>query len=135
MSKYLSNRLEADERITIHYETEVTSLNGDEVLCNIDVTSNGESHTIDAPILLIMVGAAPNTDWLSGFAKLDDKGFVMCGDSVGADTPYATSHPGIYAVGDVRSGSVKRVASAVGEGSVVISQIWKYLDSASNPEQ
>ena len=76
-----------------------------------------------------MVGAAPNTGWISGHVELDDKGFVKTGPDVGAKTSYGTSHPGIFAVGDVRAGSVKRVASAVGEGSVVISKVWDYLNT------
>ncbi len=129
MSQYLSSRLEADDRIKIHYETEATDLHGEDFLERVSIVRHGEKQRIETPVLLIMVGAAPNTEWLSGFADLDDKGFVLCGDAVGADSPYATSHPGIYAVGDVRAGSVKRVASAVGEGSVVISQIWQYCNS------
>ena len=77
---------------------------------------------------MVMVGAAPNTDWLTGLVALDDKGFVMTGDAVDGGSPYATSCAGIFAVGDVRSGSVKRVASSVGEGSVVISKVWEFLD-------
>ena len=75
-----------------------------------------------------MIGAKPNTAWLSGLVELDKNGFVLTGAAVGAASPYATSHPGIFAVGDVRSGSVKRVASSVGEGSVVISRVWEYLN-------
>jgi thioredoxin reductase (NADPH) len=60
---------------------------------------------------------------------LDDKGFVKTGDAVGAADPYQTSCPGIFAVGDVRAGSVKRVASAVGEGSVVISKVWEHVNA------
>jgi thioredoxin reductase (NADPH) len=79
-----------------------------------------------------MVGASPNTEWLSGLVNLDDKGFVITGAGVAAPaSPYATSRPGIFAVGDVRAGSVKRVASAVGEGSVVISSVWEYVQHAS----
>jgi thioredoxin reductase (NADPH) len=73
-----------------------------------------------------MVGAAPNTEWLSGLVTLDDKGFVVTGLGLPA-SPFATSYPGIFAVGDVRAGSVKRVASAVGEGSVVISKVWEHV--------
>ena len=75
-----------------------------------------------------MVGAAPNTEWLSGLVKLDKNGYVLTGAPAGiTDSPYATSLPGIFAVGDVRSGSVKRVAASVGEGSVVISKVWAHL--------
>ena len=76
-----------------------------------------------------MVGAAPNTEWLSGLVDLNEQGFVKTGADVGQASAYSTSCPGIYAVGDVRAGSVKRVASAVGEGSVVISRVWEYLNA------
>jgi thioredoxin reductase (NADPH) len=78
--------------------------------------------------MFIMIGAAPNTGWLSGLVELDERGFVQTGTEVGAASAYETSLPGIFAVGDVRSGSTKRVASAVGEGSVVVSAIWTRLD-------
>jgi thioredoxin reductase (NADPH) len=75
-----------------------------------------------------MIGAEPNSGWVYGAVKLDEKGFVLTGGEWGFEaTSFATSVPGIYAVGDVRSESVKRVASAVGEGSVVISNIHRYL--------
>jgi thioredoxin reductase (NADPH) len=76
-----------------------------------------------------MVGASPNTEWLSGLVELDDKGFVITGAAAGMPASlFATSRPGIFAVGDVRAGSVKRVASSVGEGSVVISKVWEYVN-------
>jgi thioredoxin reductase (NADPH) len=75
-----------------------------------------------------MIGAEPNSGWLFGTVKLDKKGFVRTGVQDGFEsTPYATSVPGMYAVGDVRANSVKRVASAAGEGSVVISDVHHYL--------
>jgi thioredoxin reductase (NADPH) len=130
MSKYLSSRLEADPAITIDYGAEVIALHGRERLEAVGIRNvvDGEERTIRACALFIMVGAAPNTHWLSGLVALDEKGFILTGAAAGADSPYATSHPGIYAVGDVRSGSVKRVASAVGEGSVVISKVWEFLN-------
>jgi thioredoxin reductase (NADPH) len=91
-------------------------------------TADGSEETVPTRALFIMVGAAPNTDWLTDLVKLDDKGFVLTGEAVGASSPFAASLPGIFAVGDVRSGSVKRVASAVGEGSVVISKVWEFVD-------
>ncbi len=128
MSSYLSQRLEADPRITIHYNTSVTQLHGEDWLSGVTFnTPDGETH-VDTRALFIMIGAAPNTDWLSGLVDVDDKGFVLTGASVGRETPFETGTDGIFAVGDVRSGSVKRVASAVGEGSVVVSRIWTYLD-------
>ena len=130
MSDYLSSRLAADPRISIHYETEMTAVHGTDHLKAITVRdkSKGDERVIDTCGLFIMVGAAPNTGWLSGLVDLDDKGFVKTGQDVGASSAYSTSHPGIFAVGDVRAGSVKRVASAVGEGSVVISRVWEYLN-------
>ena len=130
MSSYLLDRLEADPAITIEYGAEVSALHGDESLdaVTIRTVQTGESRTLATCALFIMVGAAPNTGWLSGLVDLDDKGFVLTGEAAGAASPYATSHPGIFAVGDVRAGSVKRVASSVGEGSVVISRVWEHLD-------
>ncbi|MEM1133397.1 MAG: FAD-dependent oxidoreductase [Pseudomonadota bacterium] len=127
MSNYLSSRLEAEPGITIHYNTQVTALHGEDRLDHIEVKTDDTIHRMDTPSLFIMVGAAPNTDWLGDLVEKDDKGFMLSGEAVGADSPFATSHPGIFAVGDVRAGSVKRVASAVGEGSVVISKIWDYV--------
>ena len=78
-----------------------------------------------------MVGAEPNTGWLSNLVELDEKGFVITGRDAGGASTFATSHPCIWAVGDIRSGSVKRVASAVGEGSVVVSAIWNALNQSA----
>ena len=133
MSSYLTQRLEADARITIHYETQVTALHGTEHLEAVDFTTPQGTVRIDTRALFIMIGAAPNTGWLEGMAQVDDKGFVLTGAAAGRETPYETSADGIFAVGDVRDGSVKRVASAVGEGSVVISRIWSYLDALGPP--
>ncbi|WNL46459.1 FAD-dependent oxidoreductase [Dyella sp. BiH032] len=130
MSNYLSSRLAADPKITIDYGASVRALHGGERLDAVTVhySERGEDVTVPACALFVMVGAAPNTSWLSGLVKLDAQGFVETGEAAGADSPYATSQPGIFAVGDVRAGSVKRVASAVGEGSVVISKVWGYLN-------
>jgi thioredoxin reductase (NADPH) len=130
MSSYLSSRLEADPAITIEYGAEVAGLHGDEKLKEVTIrnTQDGTLRQAPACAVFVMVGAAPNTGWLSGLVDLDDKGFVLTGDAVGGASPYATSRPGIFAVGDVRAGSVKRVASSVGEGSVVISKVWEFLN-------
>jgi len=78
--------------------------------------------------MFVMIGAKPNSGWLHGTVALDDKGFVLTGTaSAFENSRFATTVPGIYAVGDVRSGSVKRVASAVGEGSAVVADIHRYL--------
>jgi thioredoxin reductase (NADPH) len=130
MSSYLSKRLEADPKITIEYGVEVVGLHGDVKLDAVTIRNVGDGATRTQPTcaLFIMVGAAPNTGWLSDLVKLDDKGFVPTGEGAGGASPYATSEPGIFAVGDVRAGSVKRVASSVGEGAVVISKVWEHLN-------
>jgi thioredoxin reductase (NADPH) len=129
MSSYLSSRLEADPGITIEYGAEVSALHGADHLEALTIrdVKTGASRVLDTRALFIMVGAAPNTEWLSGLVKLDDKGFVITG-TASAASPFATSLPGVFAVGDVRAGSVKRVASSVGEGSVVISKVWEFAN-------
>lgn len=130
MSSYLSSRLEADPAITIHYNSEVEALEGDDRLERLTIRSrrDGIGHIVESRALFIMVGAAPNTGWLGDVVQLDDRGFIRTGTECGVrDAPYLTSRPGIYAVGDVRAGSVKRVASAVGEGSVVISHVYAHV--------
>lgn len=140
MSQYLSQRLEADEKITIMTHTEVTALHGDDVLASITLTNNEtkEEEKRETGALFLMIGAAPFTEWLAESIDLDEKGFILTGwDVENADSEkradrskFETSYPGVYAIGDVRSGSVKRVASAVGEGSVVVSDVHKYLAEA-----
>lgn len=131
MSSYLSSRLEADPGIEIEFGAEVTALHGAEHLEAVTIRNakTGATRRVESRALFIMVGASPNTEWLSGLVKLDDKGFVITGSDAGAPTsPFATSQPGIFAVGDVRAASVKRVASSVGEGSVVISKVWEFVN-------
>jgi thioredoxin reductase (NADPH) len=131
MSSYLSSRLEAQAGIEVEFGVEVTALHGAEHLEAVTVldTKTGATRIVETRALFIMVGASPNTEWLSGLVKLDDKGFVVTGSDAGAPaSPFASSQPGIFAVGDVRAGSVKRVASSVGEGSVVISKVWEFVN-------
>lgn len=129
MSDYLRRRLEADPAVTIHYSTSVAALHGDGKLEGVTLEGPEGRQEIVTRALFIMVGAAPNTGWLPPCVALDGRGFVKTGTAAGAQSPYATSHQRIFAVGDVRAGSVKRVASAVGEGSVVISEIWAALEN------
>lgn len=125
MSHYLSSRLEADPAVTIEYEAEVVALHGETALEAVTIRNAAGDRTIPSCAMFVMVGAVPHTAWLADLVTLDDKGFIPTGAAVGADSPYATSCPGIFAVGDVRAGSTKRVASSVGEGSVVISTVWE----------
>jgi thioredoxin reductase (NADPH) len=132
MSNYLSSRLKADRAITVEYGAEIVALHGGDTLEAVTIRNveDGSEHRIATCALFVMVGAAPNTEWLSGLVALDEKGFVLTGDAAGGGSPYATSQPGIFAVGDVRAGSVKRVASSVGEGSVVISKVWEHINAS-----
>ncbi len=137
MSSYLSDRIESDDRIRLWTHSEISYLGGDDALTSATIRNRdtGEETTIGTRALFIMIGAAPKTEWLGGRVALDDKGFVLTGRDAGADLDgYATSCPGVFAVGDVRSGSVKRVASAVGEGSVVISAVHAFLDQRRRDE-
>jgi thioredoxin reductase (NADPH) len=122
-------------KIALHTRTEVTGLHGDQRLQRITLTNRDGSASVTHEIgnLFVMIGADPNTEWLNGCLRLDSKGFVETGKfghGQALASPFAASRPGIFAVGDVRSGSVKRVASSVGEGSVVVSAIHQFLHSA-----
>ncbi len=132
MSAYLVDRLERTPNITIHYRAQVSALQGDTALRTVTIHSgeDGQDWVLNARAVFVMVGAAPNTAWLKGRVAVDNHGFVLTGEAADAATRghYATSCPGIFAVGDVRSGSVKRVASGVGEGAVVISEVWRHLN-------
>ncbi|GAA4721711.1 FAD-dependent oxidoreductase [Sphingomonas lutea] len=131
MSAYLRSRLEADPRISIHYGAQLAGLEGAQHLSAIRLTTPDGERTLPCSALFLMIGAQPNTGWLSGLVDLDSKGFVKTGAAAGVASDFQTSQPGIFAVGDVRANSVKRVASAVGEGSVVVSAIWSHLDDAA----
>jgi thioredoxin reductase (NADPH) len=130
MSSYLLERIEASSRITVYPNTRVTALEGEKSLRRVTwsnlVTGKSETHAIEN--LFSMIGAEPRTQWLEGCLELDAKGFVLTGLAAGRTTsPFETTKAGIYAVGDVRSGSIKRVASGVGEGSAVVAAIHQYL--------
>ena len=130
MSQYLISRIERSPHITLYADTEIEKLEGASMLEFVTWTNRKTRQTTRKPIgaVFVMIGAEPNSGWLYGTVKLDKKGFVLTGRSDGFErTPYATSVPGMYAVGDVRANSVKRIASAVGEGSVVISDVYRYL--------
>ena len=135
MSQYLISRIENSSHITVHTKSEIVELDGDPSLERVTWANlnTGERTARNISNVFVMIGAEPNTGWLFGTVRLDKKGFILTGGTDGFDkSPYATSMPGIYAVGDARANSVKRVASAVGEGSVVISYIHRYLADHRN---
>ena len=136
MSDYLVQRIKSSPKITLHPLTEITALNGDAILREVTWTNRetGASETRRVGSVFVMIGAEPNTEWLNGCLDLDERGFVVTGhDASGRElgSPFATTAAGIFAVGDVRSGSVKRVASGVGEGSVVVQAIHRFLNAGS----
>jgi thioredoxin reductase (NADPH) len=132
MSDYLVQRILQSPRCTLHPHIEIVALDGDERLRNVTWAGigGGGGQTRAIGNVFVMIGAEPNTAWLDGCLELDESGFVHTGrDANGAPlaSPYMTTRPGIFAVGDVRSGSVKRVAASVGEGSVVVAAIHQFL--------
>ena len=133
MSDYLVQRILQSPRITLHARTEITALEGNERLRSVTWTNRDTAKSVTRSVgnVFVMIGAEPNTEWLDGCLERDAKGFVTTGkDQQGQPlpSPYATTRQGIFAVGDVRSGSVKRVASGVGEGSVVIQAVHQFLN-------
>ena len=146
MSRYLVDRVESIDNVQIHRGAEVTALEGDGHLQGVRIREDsGEETRISTAALFLFIGADPRTEWLSGCVQLDKKGFVLTGAAMPPDTARSdlwraqgrtpffleTSLPGVFAAGDVRSGSVKRCASAVGEGAMAVSFIHASLDAAS----
>jgi thioredoxin reductase (NADPH) len=140
MSRYLIDRVEAHERVDVRSSTSITALDGDQALSTVLVTGKDGDDAIPCAALFSFIGADPSSGWLSGCAALDGKGFVLTDRSLGPEhlgdrweifarspLPFETSHPGLFAVGDVRSGSTKRVAAAVGEGSAAVRSVHEYL--------
>lgn len=144
MSRYLIQRIKDNPAIQMHYKTEIVALQGNTQLEQITWIDRltGEASTHDIRHLFIMAGASPRTDWLRGCIALDEKGFILTGrdlDSAASLVPYPawkltrppqmleTSLPAVFAVGDVRAGNVKRVASAVGEGAIAIHLVHRAL--------
>lgn len=127
MSRYLIDRITATPNVEIHADTIVASLDGSNgQIQRIQLLKeDAESRWIGAQHLFLFIGADPNTHWLKQHIALDEKGFIVTGAA--HRMPLETSTPGVFAVGDVRSGSIKRVAAGVGEGAAVVAQIHTYL--------
>ncbi|BCB90215.1 FAD-dependent oxidoreductase [Phytohabitans suffuscus] len=137
MSRYLVDQIERDERVEVLRDSQVCGLAGvDGRLESVVVERlpGGDRRSLDAGLLFVFIGAQPCTDWLGGRVALDERGYVRTGPAVGAAVDgdrrpdlLETSAPGVFAVGDVRSGSTKRVASAVGEGAMAIRLVHQHL--------
>ena len=143
MSRYLVDQIEHHPRVTVHRNTEIRMVHGEKYLEEIVVEDNrtGDQDTIRVHALFVFIGATPHTGWLADAIALDDHGFVLTGVDAarargdgdrrigaGLSRTLETSRPGLFAAGDVRRGSVKRVASAVGEGAMAVRQIHEYFE-------
>jgi thioredoxin reductase (NADPH) len=129
MSDYLAARIERLPSVQVLLHHEVRELLGERRLEGVVVEDldTAERRTLAVRDLFVFIGADPHTEWLDGHVALDDKGFVLTGPDAGAGLVLETSLPGVLAVGDVRSGSIKRVASAVGEGSMAVRLVHEHL--------
>ncbi len=140
MSRYLTERVEADPNITLQTMATVVALDGEETLRAVHLDGPNGRVIVQCAGLFSFIGADPSSAWLNGCAALDDRGFVLTDLSLTSDQlgkswqtldrlplPFETSHPGLFAVGDLRSGSTKRVAAAVGEGSASVRSVHQYL--------
>ncbi|HEY7094825.1 MAG TPA: FAD-dependent oxidoreductase [Ktedonobacterales bacterium] len=140
MSRYLVDRIEADPHVEVRANSTITALEGDQTLTSVHLTTEGIDAVVPCAALFSFIGADPAASWLAGCAALDEQGFVLTDRSLDVahlderwatlgrrPFPFETSYPGLFAVGDVRSGSIKRVAAAVGEGSAAVRSVHEYL--------
>jgi thioredoxin reductase (NADPH) len=139
MSKYLEDRIQSHPHVQVHVGTTVSALHGQTTLQRVTVTGPGGDVDVDCTALFSFIGAEPNSSWLGGIA-VDEHGFVLTDRAIDDGSlgdawlaldrrplPYESSRSGLFAVGDVRSGSTKRVAAAVGEGSAAIRSVHEHL--------
>jgi len=140
MSRYLVDRIQAHDRIRVRTQTTISGLQGDSILREVRLRGPDGEDVVASAAVFSFIGAEPSSAWLSGCAVLDDKGFILTDRDLTAEhlgprwellarppLPFETSHPGLFAVGDIRSGSTKRVAAAVGEGSAAVRSVHEFL--------
>jgi thioredoxin reductase (NADPH) len=143
MSRYLVDRIESHPSITVRTKAQITGLAGDPDLHTVEITDADGLTELPCSGLFSFIGADPSSGWISGCAALDSRGFVLTDRALSAEQldgrwaalgrlplPFETSHPGLFAVGDVRAGSTKRVAAAVGEGSACVGAVHQFLSFA-----
>ncbi len=147
MSDYLIREIDAARNVEVRPFIDVVGGGGDGRLEWLDLRDRrtGEAETVAAAAVFVLIGAWPNTNWLAGVVARDRWGYVLTGDDFTQDgtawpderapLPFETSLPGVFAVGDVRHGSVKRVASAVGEGSIAVRSVHDYLALSTTRSQ
>jgi thioredoxin reductase (NADPH) len=144
MSRYLVDRLEIHPRIDVFSQTTIVEFEGQETLRAVRVNGPKGKTTVPCVALFSFIGAEPSSGWLSGCAAVDNRGFVLTDRALAEDQlderwtalgrsplPFETSRPGLFAVGDLRSGSTKRVAAAVGEGSAAVRSVHEHLAFAA----
>jgi thioredoxin reductase (NADPH) len=138
MSSYLARRIELTSNVEVLRNSEVRQMSGDKELTTVEVFNNitGQVRTLQTPALFSFIGAVPRTDWLPSDIDKDARGFVRTGPALAQSPSWTarrppflleTSRPGVFAAGDVRSDSAKRVASAVGEGAMAVLFVHEYL--------
>jgi thioredoxin reductase (NADPH) len=136
MSDHLVRQIEATPNVVVRLRTQVVGGRGDARLKSLTLENDqGRRDEVPSAAVFIMIGAKPHTDWLASALSLDQHGFVMTGRDLPGESwplerepcPFETSRPGVFAAGDVRHGSVKRAAGAVGEGSVAVGSVHRYL--------
>jgi thioredoxin reductase (NADPH) len=144
MSSYLSRRVEAKDNIDVLYHTQIRKLSGNKILeeAELENTRTGERRVVRTPAIFSMIGAVPCTEWLPAEIERDEKGFIKTGSLVASapawkenkrqPSPLETSLPNIFAAGDVRSGSVKRCAAAVGEGGMAVAGVQEALAASAD---
>jgi thioredoxin reductase (NADPH) len=132
MSRYLADRIEKTPQIRVWRDAEVHQLDGDVVLESVVLreVESGREHVVGTSALFVLIGSMPRTAWLEDRIELDEHGYVLTGVNSRCGSLFETDTPGVFAVGDVRSGSVKRVASAVGEGAMAVRLVHEFLERA-----
>ncbi len=150
MSDYLIRQIEAAPNIAVHYDVEIAQGHGHNQLAGLTLRGrcSGDTRRVSADALFVLIGAEPHTSWLPDSIRRDRQGFILTGPDLlsGREPPtgwppdrqpalFETSLPGVFAVGDVRHGSIKRVASAVGEGSVAVRLLHDHLAAAQSRTQ
>jgi thioredoxin reductase (NADPH) len=143
MSDYLITQLQATANVEVRLRTRVVDGHGEARLeaLTVEDVRTGQRERVDTVAVFVMIGAEPRTDWLGGVLQLDDRGFILTGRDIPepawplrrAPLPFETSLPGVFAAGDVRYGSVKRVAGAAGEGAVAVGFVHRYLQELTEP--
>jgi thioredoxin reductase (NADPH) len=128
MSQYLIDRIHALDNVHVWENAEVEACEGKGRLMGIACKRDGAAGTfLPCSHMLVFIGAVPHTLWAKGLVAMDARNYVQTWDDAGAELPYETSIPGVFAAGDVRSGSTKRIASAIGEGAAAVQMIHRRL--------